>query len=85
MARKTHEELAAELRKCPQKGSRWQHYRTHDVYTVTGVAIDEHSLYPLVIYTNLRAKIPISWARRLSVFRAPVMCDGRWVQRFTEV
>lgn len=65
--RLTVDELWRLLADCPRVGSRWRHKKTGNLYRVTGRAIGEAVLTPLVLYQSYASELP--WARPLEEWR----------------
>ena len=59
----------------------YQHYKTKNFYQVIGVARNESSHEPLVIYQSLYGDFGLC-ARVLSDFESKVDLDGKQVNRF---
>ena len=75
------EQLLALLKDCPAPGTRWRHYRG-GLYVVTGSAVDEGTLEPLVLYRP-HGGVP-TWARPLRSWNGGVgTTEGGTVRRFT--
>lgn len=75
--RPSHDELADLVKSASDRvppGSRWRH-RNGVEYVVFGVAVNESSLDPWVMYGDVTATRPFSWCRPLSEF-----LDGRFVR-----
>ena len=64
--------LAAIAERAPPAGSWWTHVRAGGLYRVTGAAVHEETLEPLVTYWS--AACGVTWARPLALFT-----DGRFV------
>ena len=75
--RPPHDALADVVKSASEQvpnGSRWRH-RNGVEYVAFGVALDEHSLSPVVMYGNVNVDRPFAWCRPLSEF-----LDGRFTR-----
>lgn len=70
------EELERRLADCPEAGTLWTHSKSGRRYRVTGRAVLEATLEPLVLYQPAAGPEGVVWARPLAAWREPVP-DGR--------
>jgi hypothetical protein len=77
------EELERRLADCPAAGTLWTHTKSGRRYRVTGRAVLEATLEPLVLYQPAAGPDSVVWARPLAAWRELVSDDqGRRVPRF---
>jgi hypothetical protein len=66
--KKTYEELAEVLDKCPPTGTRWRHYKNGDTYMVVRCCILESTGEPMVVYRPEHNPLLVNFVRPLAEF-----------------
>lgn len=79
---RTHEEILQELKTIRvAPGQRYQHYKTHGVYTVLDVVVLEATDQPAVVYAS-EDHPELKWVREYQDFIAVVDNNGHTEPRF---